>query len=258
MDSGNFSDNPTPQGEQKTKTLLQAMALLGYEIVNVGERDIRNGYDEFRRLTAGTPFHYISANIVKKETGEPVFDPYAIVELPSTDVKDVKIRVGVIGVSRYNPMFLKEGPKGSNIVIAHHVDSVRAQVDALQSKKVDIVVLLAALHVHDAKTITEQVPGIDYILGAYGGMFSQEEVGPTSVLYSGNRGQRLAEVRVFRREGQPVSAADIVRMHFLTHEYPDGAEMRRFLDEAGSATGVGAEEESPGGDGTAGGTESGP
>ncbi len=39
LDSGNFSDNPTAEGDFKTATLLDAMELLGYQIVNVGELD---------------------------------------------------------------------------------------------------------------------------------------------------------------------------------------------------------------------------
>lgn len=232
LDSGNFSDNPTPEGDRQTHTLLQAMAQLGYEIVNIGERDIRLGYDEFRERTKDAPFHFISANIVKKGTGEPIFEPHAVVELGGAGSQP-KVKVGVIGVARYNPIFLKAGPDGSNMVIAHHVESVKTQLQALQAKKVDVVVLLAALHLHDAKEIAEQVPGIDYVFGAYGGMSSEEDVGQTSVLYCGNRGQRIAEARVrlpAAGQDQAISAIDTLRMHFLTAEYPESSEMRRFLE----------------------------
>ncbi len=231
LDSGNFSDNPTPEGDRQTHTLLQAMAELGYEIVNVGERDIRLGYDEFRERTKDTPFHFISANIVKKGTGDPIFEPHAVIELGGAGSQP-KVKVGVIGVARYNPIFLKAGPAGSNMVIAHHVDSVRTQLQALKSKNVDVVVLLAALHLHDAKEIAEQVPGIDYIFGAYGGMSSEEDVAATTVLYCGNRGQRIAEARIHlpaAGAGQPLTDLDKVRMHFLTAEYPESSEMRAFL-----------------------------
>ncbi len=46
LDSGNFSDNPTAEGDHNTTALLGAMNTLGYEVVNLGERDIRMGYDE--------------------------------------------------------------------------------------------------------------------------------------------------------------------------------------------------------------------
>jgi hypothetical protein len=43
LDAGNFSDNPTASGDLKTRGLLNAMERLGYQVVNVGERDIRMG-----------------------------------------------------------------------------------------------------------------------------------------------------------------------------------------------------------------------
>ena len=58
--------------------------------------------------------------------------------------------------------------------------AVKAQVKALKADKVDIVVVLAAMHMQDAKRVAEEVPGIDYVFGAYGGMYSQEDIGTTS------------------------------------------------------------------------------
>ena len=245
LDSGNFSGNPTPRDQKKTRTLLEAMDRLDYKIVNVGERDIRMGYEEFAAVTEGTSFTYISANIVKKGSGEPIFEPYAIVEMEDEGSKR-PVRVGVIGVARYNPVFLKAGPDGSNMVIAHHVESVKKQVAALRDEHVDVVVLLAALHMHDAKRIADEVKGIDYVLGAYGGMFNQEELGTTSILYCGNRGQRLGEARIFLGDDsgkapRSVTASDTIRMHFLTREYPDNTEMRRFLDSIAGSDGSAVE-----------------
>jgi len=230
LDSGNFSDNPTPKGQGKTRRLLQAMEKLGYEVVNVGERDIRMGYDDFRRRTEDAPFRFVSANIVDKETKKPVFEPRAVVELEQEGVER-KVRVGVTGVARYNPAFLKRGPEGSSMIIAHHVEAVRAQVKALEDEGVDFVVVLVALPMTDAKRIAEEVPGIDYVFGAYGGMYKQEDIGPTSVVYCGNRGQRIAEARVVvKGESEAVVDHDTIRMHFLTREYPDSNEMVRFLE----------------------------
>jgi 2',3'-cyclic-nucleotide 2'-phosphodiesterase (5'-nucleotidase family) len=229
LDSGNFSDNPTPQGDARTRTLLAAMEKLGYAVVNVGERDVRDGYDEFVARTQGLALRFVSANLVRSDTRKPVFEPRAVVEL-APEGAPRKIRVGIVGVARYNPVFLKQGPEGSNIVVTHHVDSVKEQVRALEAENVDAIVVLAALHVADAKAIAEQVPGIDFILGAYGGIFQEEVVGQTAVLFCGNRGQRIADVRVFL-EQRPLAVSADVAMHFLTRDYPESSEMRRFVDE---------------------------
>ena len=53
VDSGNFSDNPTPQGDAKTRALVEAMGKIGYAAANVGERDVKLGPGEYM-LVYGT------------------------------------------------------------------------------------------------------------------------------------------------------------------------------------------------------------
>jgi len=96
LDSGNFSDNPTEAGDLRTATLLQTMKKLGYRAVNVGERDLNFGYDDFVKRTEGLGLSFISTNIVKQGTKEPIFPPYTVVEVKGTSGK--KVRIGVLGV----------------------------------------------------------------------------------------------------------------------------------------------------------------
>jgi 2',3'-cyclic-nucleotide 2'-phosphodiesterase/3'-nucleotidase len=232
LDSGNFSDNPTQSGDVKTAGLLQAMDQLGYEIVNVGERDIRMGYPEFARRTDGSPFTYISANIVDRKTKKPIFQPHAVVEVAAPDGSS-KVKVGVIGVVRFNPVFLKAGPDGGNIIIANPLERVQQEIAALEKKKVDVVVLLAALHKNDARSIVRQCPEVDFVLGSYGGLVTttEEQEGDTTILYCGNRGQRIGESRVFLDGGkQPEIASRQNKLHVLTRHYPPDMDMLNFVN----------------------------
>jgi len=61
------------------------MERLGYRVVNVGERDIRMGYSDFARRTEGSPFTYLSANIIDRKTQEPVFEPHTVIEVVAPD-----------------------------------------------------------------------------------------------------------------------------------------------------------------------------
>jgi len=232
LDAGNFSDNPTAEGDLKTKGLLQAMDRLGYQVVNVGERDIRMGYPEFARRTEGSTLKYISSNIVDRKTEKPVFDSYAIVEVASPDGSGT-VKVGVIGAVRFNPVFLKAGPKGGNIVITHPLEPVKREVAALKKKKVDVIVLLAALHKNDAKSLVMQVPEIDFLFGSYGGLVTNapETQGDTTVLYCGNRGQRLVETRVFLERGKTTEIKNrLNKLHLLSKIYPSDRDMLGFVN----------------------------
>jgi 2',3'-cyclic-nucleotide 2'-phosphodiesterase (5'-nucleotidase family) len=228
LDSGNFSDNPSPAGDVKTRGLLEGMGKLGYQAANVGLRDLNLGYDAFMERSKGAAFPFISANVVRKDTGEPVFRPYVIVDVKTGAGKSLK--VGVLGAVRYNPVFLKAGPEGSNLIIARPETMIARYLPEVREKS-DIVVLLAALHREDAKKIAAKVEGLDLVLGAYGGAFSvrDEAVGKTWIYYSGNQGKRIGETRLFFNE-QGEMAKPLSYMHYLTNRYPDKQEMLDFVN----------------------------
>lgn len=231
LDSGNFSDNPTPSGDLKTAGLLKSMKKLGYSVINVGERDIRLGYPEFARRTADADFEFISANIIDREKKEPVFPPHAVIEAVSADGKSTR-RIGVIGVVRYNPVFLKAGPDGGNISIARPLGRVKKEVEALKKKKVDTIVLLAAMHKNDATAIAIAVPEIEFVLGSYGGLItnSAELVGEASMVYVGNRGQRIAELRLFMDEKKQSVERSDTKVHMLSRAYPADHRMLEYVN----------------------------
>ena len=229
MDSGNFSDNPTPSGESKTRSLVQGMERLGYQVINVGDRDLNRGYDTFKARTAGVKIPFVSSNIVRQDNGNPVFNPYTIVEAKSKSGN--KIKVGVIGASRYNPLFLKSGPGDSKLVIKKAEDTVPEYVKSLQGK-VDVIVLLAALHKTEAQRIVQAAPGIDFVISNYGGIVTaqQEKVGKTELLYSGNQGKRVGETRVYFADGSKTVQSTRTTMHMLTARYPHDEAMLRFVN----------------------------
>lgn len=228
VDSGNFSDLPTAQGDLKTQALIEAMGTLGYHAANVGERDLKTGYADFAKRTAGAKFPFLSSNIVREDTGKPVFQPHHVVEL---ERNGKTIKIGLIGVARHNQVFLKAGPDDSNMIIAPAAERVAAEVAALKAKGVDLIVLLAALHKQDASEILEANPEIRFVVGAYGGVFTtrEEKAGEGWLLYSGNQGKRLGETRVYLDKGKSLER-QLTTMHFLTRLYPADQEMLDYVN----------------------------
>jgi hypothetical protein len=229
LDSGNFSDAPSPMGDIKTRALLEGMQRIGYHVVNIGERDVRMGYDSFVNRTKDSTLPFISANLVRQDTGERIWPGHAVVELATPD-GGKQFKIGVIGVARLNAMFMKPGPDGSNMILASPVESVKREMAELKQKNVDIVVLLTALHKNDARKICDAVSGIDFVVGAYGGAYTiePERFGDTWVAYSGNQGKRLGETRVFFDSDGEIFGSQTY-MHFLTKVYPDNQEMLDFV-----------------------------
>ncbi len=228
LDSGNFSDNPTPEGEIKTRAVIEAMGRLGYAASGVGERDLNLGYDEFEKKAKGSSVQFLSTNIVRKDTKEPVFKPWLVVESKRGSGKP-PVRVGVLAVTRFNPIFLKAGPQGTNLAIAPPVEMLQKYIGEVRGHA-DVVVLLAALGRDDARQIAQQVPGIDFVFGAFGGVYSPREEfeGSTRLLYSGNQGKRVGEARVFL-DGKGRMTSDESFLYSLSGRYPDDPDMLAFV-----------------------------
>jgi 2',3'-cyclic-nucleotide 2'-phosphodiesterase (5'-nucleotidase family) len=196
------------------------MGRLGYAAVGVAERDLVLGYDDLLKKMSGAPFPLVSTNFVRRGTSEPVFKPYVIVEAKRGDGKP-PVKVGVMSVVRFNPVFLKTGPAGSNVSIAQPAEMVRKYLDEVR-KKADLVVLLAELSVYDARQLAKEIPGIDFVFGAYGGTYSsQEEVeGSTRIVFTGNQGKRVGETRAFLDDKSRVISQESY-LYFLTGRFPD-------------------------------------
>lgn len=224
----------------RTRGLLEGMRKLGYRVVNVGEREISNGYDDFVRKTSGVDLSFVSANIVRQDTQAQVFRPYTIVELKPKHGK--KIRVAVTGVARYVAGWEKPGPEGAKLSILRPADPIKALLPAMK-KVSDVVVVLTALAKPEAQQLVTEVPGIDFVIGAYGGAYNwnEESVAGTRIFYSGNQGKRLGETRVFLGPQRKLDATTSY-MHLLTDQYGNDPEMvafvQRLTEEINKAKGV--------------------
>jgi len=216
----------------RTRALLEGMRRIGYSIANVGERDIRLGWKMFASRTEGSDLTFLSSNIVDKETRERLFPAYEVIEVRSPDGSQTK-RVGVIGVVRFNPIFSKPGPSGKPLAIAHPIEPVRAAVAEVAAENVDLVVLLAAMHRADAARLVKEIPGIDFVLGSYGGFYTDrpEEHAESVLIYSGNQGKRVGVARVFLGTAGQVTDYQS-RLHMMGNNYPSVKAMLEFVDEA--------------------------
>jgi 2',3'-cyclic-nucleotide 2'-phosphodiesterase (5'-nucleotidase family) len=200
------------------------MKTLGYKAINIGERDLNLGYDDFIKRTEKLGLKFISTNIVKQGTKDPVFSPYAIVEVKGTSGKPV--RVGVLGVDRYSPVWQKAGPAGTNLGMAAPSDMIATYLPEVRAKS-DVVVLLAALSKDDAKELAKRFTDLDVVVGAYGGVYNvvEETEGRTGIFYTGNQGKRIGESRINLDAKSRV--ADVTTyLHFLTAHYPEDKAMQ--------------------------------
>ncbi len=75
-------------GEEKTHVVAEVMNYMGYDAASVGNHDIEAGHEVYDFLRKEFKFPWLSANIVKKDTREPYFQPYTVL-----DRRGVKIAI---------------------------------------------------------------------------------------------------------------------------------------------------------------------
>jgi hypothetical protein len=213
LDAGDYFGDSSPAGLKNTQTLTEGMRRIGYAAVNLGEREVIFGLDRLQQEMKKASFPFLSANMVYQDSGEPFLQPTLILSVPRSGAgapgaKKGKIRVGILGLARQNAGFSQKTPEGRRIVTSDPVEAARRAVPALK-KKSDLVVALVTLELEEAKALAKEVPGIDVVLGGFGAVQTTEEIPagpntpPSRIVYAGNQGKKLGEIRVFLDPGKP-------------------------------------------------------
>ena len=160
LDAGNLFFLKFPKSEskrteyiQKVDVLIRAYNAMGYDTVNIGERDLILGYQFLAEAAKRARFSFISSNLKGKTGNEPIFK--------SCIVKDIAgLKVGILGLidnkamKREDPMLMASDPlKEARIVIKD------------LKEKCDIVIALSQLGEARDRKLVQAIPDIDLIIG---------------------------------------------------------------------------------------------
>jgi hypothetical protein len=224
VDAGNFSAVGIPGAKVRNEGMIEAFNRIGYTAVLLGEREMSQGYEAFSALREAAEFPFLSANMVFEDSREPLVDPYTIVTVRHGE-RD--IRVALAGLNRYNTNFLKSTPDGRNIVVASPFETARKLVPELR-EQADVVAVLTALSISQSRQLALEVEGIDLIIGANGGVLSRphERSGTVPIVYTGNQGKHLSEVRLTLSPAEEASTVSQPHHHYLNRNYPSDPDIQ--------------------------------
>jgi hypothetical protein len=132
---------------------------MGYDVVNVGEKDLMMGLKFLAEVSQKAKFSFVSANLVDKKTGKCVFKPYVVKEIAG-------LRIGIVGLldDQFNPT-LEEKDPGLNII--EPSSGLKAAIKGLR-EYCDFVVILSQLGESKDKKLARENRDIDLILGGGG------------------------------------------------------------------------------------------
>lgn len=168
--SGGDINTGTPESDmQQAIPDFKGMNLLGYDAMAVGNHEFDNSLDTIRMQQSVARFPFLSANIVTKDTGKPLFDAYKLFNLGG-------INVAVMGLTTEDTAKVVDPNNIRNVSFRSPIEVAKTLVPELR-KKADIVI--ATTHMghyqngdHNINapgdvTLAREVDGIDFIVGGH-------------------------------------------------------------------------------------------
>lgn len=169
LDAGDFAQGHTLVSYYKGMSAIEFMNAAGYDAVSLGNHELDYGYDNMISLVAAAEFPVLDANIISKETGEPLFEDNAIFEFEG-------LKVGVFGVDTPETQ-TKASPL--NVKMITFLDNeelfacAQAQVDELKAAGCDYIICIGHLGIDAESTgrrsvdLIEKVSGIDLFVDGH-------------------------------------------------------------------------------------------
>jgi hypothetical protein len=134
--------------------MLRAFAAMKYDALNLGHREAQLSAAQLREIKGASPVPILSANLLDKATGKPIFDAYRIIQRSG-------FRIAVIGV--LDPRGLGED-LGQGLTVSD-MESALARLIAEVRAKADMLVLLAFTDEASLARLAQQFYEVPIILG---------------------------------------------------------------------------------------------
>jgi len=221
LDAGNALWSRRPLAQQtQGKIMIDAMNLLAYDAMAIGDLDLTLGPDILRQRIAEAEFPILSANVLVASEEKLLAEPYAILSFGDH-------KVGIIGLT------WDEAPVSPDQFAVLNAEDVLAQYVPELAEQADIIVILSTMGFEEDQRLSSLVPGLDLIVGGRNRLplpesWQDGQTG-TIVVQAGSLGEWIGR-RVLHLDstGQVTGYAD--ELLFLTPDYADDPEMRAFLD----------------------------
>ncbi len=225
LDAGNALWSQQPLALQtQSRIVIEAMNLLGYSAMAIGDLDLALGVDILRHRMADADFPVLSANVQLSATGELLARPYALVDVAGK-------AVGLIGLTGRPAQDRANAKSGIDFALLPADDVLPACIAELRAST-SIIIVLSTLGLEEDQRLS-QMPGITMILGGstrspMPRSWANTTTG-TLVVQAGSQGEWIGVRRLFFDQEHRLTkhADDLV---YLTDDYPDDPQMRAFLD----------------------------
>jgi len=221
VDGGNalWGDRPLAI-ETEGKIVIEAMNLMGYDAMAIGDQDLQWGAEVLRQRMADADFPMLSANLQLAGEDTLFSTPYILRQVGGHTV-------ALIGLTWDEVRLPSE-----EFVLLDAEEALRTYV-AEVSPQADIIIVLSNMGHEGDLGLAAKVPGIDLFVGSRSRIALPQAMrdftNDTLVVQAGSLGQWFGRIKLH------FDASGVVTRHddellLLTEDYSDDAEMRAFLD----------------------------
>lgn len=190
VDVGNLTPGTRPYELLKLRYLLDGMAKIGYDAVNLGSREAELDLETLKGALKEGGLPFVSANVVEKESRRLLAEPYRIVSRGG-------LKIGITGITHAEAQDV--GP-GVEVRPPHEA---LAEVIPELRKRCDYVVVLAWTDEDGLREIAGKFHEVDCILGGDVPQSSSsvQQINRASVFSVVDKGKVLGEIDL-KREGR--------------------------------------------------------
>ena len=198
VDVGDAIEGPADYDQIEYRYIQQAFAKMGYEALNVGHREAALSAAQLREIKARAPVPMLSANLLDKATGKPIFDAYRI-------VKRGPWRIALVGVL--------DPRAGDGLGDGLAIEKMETTLGSLLPKlktEADFIVLLAFTDEAGQVELARQFYELDAILGGKVAQPSQKlaRENRSLILATTNQSRALGTLRVSLEARSKMKAHD--------------------------------------------------
>jgi Cytochrome c554 and c-prime len=193
----------------KAEYIAKAASLMGYDALCLGEQELVEGLDTFRKLAAKYRLPYLSENLIDG-TGKPVAPGHVIKDLAG-------IKVGIVSIFSDQRYLFLDDAFTKEVIPQPAVAALDRALGQLEGK-VDFLVLLSHQDKYLDRELAIKFPQINLIIGGHDEEMlpSPIRIGRTLICNAGILGERLGvvylavnpdrHVRVLGHEFMPTTA----------------------------------------------------
>lgn len=204
VDNGDLTEAGGRQDELKAETLLRFFNTFHYSAVNLGEKDYALGLSHLLYLRALAEVPLLSANVVFRGTGQPLFAAYTLADL---EVAGQPLKAALIGVlaEQFAPELEMTVPELEVQPVADVLERLGGELP----RQADLFVLLYHGPREEAQVLAPQFPWLHVLVAAH---VSEDPIeplksGPTLIVHAGEKAKFLGGVAIGRDQAGRVQVA---------------------------------------------------